>query len=147
MVFAASSGATLAMLLPIFDDVFGSSQGSDSSLDLGQAMSQTFLPRLEEFKESVLSRNTSTMMESAKSLPGAFLEGIHIASPSQALLAVIITIVSLILIKNIALFLQTFFIASVEEGMLRDLRVRVYSHLLKLDLGYFARSATKTSNV
>ena len=140
LVFAASSGATLAMLLPIFDDVFSSGQENTSSLDLGHAMRQTVLPQLEEFKNSLLGGDMSSMAESAKSIPGAFLEGIHIASPSQALLAVIITIVSLILIKNIAFFLQTFFIASVEEGMLRDLRVRVYSHLLKLDLGYFARS-------
>ncbi|MCK5785402.1 MAG: ATP-binding cassette domain-containing protein [Candidatus Sabulitectum sp.] len=140
LVFAASSGATLAMLLPIFDDVFSAGQENGSSLDLGQAMSQTLLPHLEGFKNSLFSWDTSSMLDNLRSIPGAFLEGIHMASPSQALLAVIITIVSLILIKNISLFLQTFFIASVEEGMLRDLRVRVYSHLLKLDLGYFARS-------
>ncbi len=140
LIFAASSGATLAMLLPIFDDVLGAREDTDSSLSLDQAMSQTFIPCLEEFSSSILSGNTSSTLEKAKALPGAFLEGIHISSPSQALLAVIITIVFLILIKNMAFFLQTFFIASVEEGMLRDLRVKVYSHLIKLDLGYFARS-------
>ena len=140
LIFAASSGATLAMLLPVFDDVLGAGGDTESSLSIEQAMSQTFIPRLEEFKSSLFSGDSSSTLENAKALPGAFLEGIHISSPSQALLAVIITIVSLILIKNIAFFLQTFFIASVEEGMLRDLRVKVYSHLLKLDLGYFARS-------
>ncbi|MCK5131826.1 MAG: ABC transporter ATP-binding protein [Candidatus Sabulitectum sp.] len=140
LIFAASSGATLAMLLPVFDDVLGAGEDTESSLSLEQAMSQTFIPRLEEFKSSFFSGDSSSILENAKALPGAFLEGIHISSPSQALLAVIITIISLILIKNMAFFLQTFFIASVEEGMLRDLRVKVYSHLLKLDLGYFARS-------
>lgn len=140
LIFAASSGATLAMLLPIFDDVFGTGGDPNSELSFEQAMLQTLIPRLGEFKNSVLSGDTSLILENAKAIPGAFLEGIHISSPSQALLAVIITMVSLILIKNIAFFLQTFFIAYVEEGMLRDLRVKVYSHLLKLDLGYFARS-------
>lgn len=140
LIFAASSGATLAMLLPIFDDVLGAREDTESTLSLDQAMSQTIIPRLKEFTSSFLSGDTSSILENAMALPGAFLEGIHISSPSQALLAVIITIISLIFIKNIAFFLQTFFIASVEEGMLRDLRVQVYSHLLKLDLGYFAKS-------
>ncbi len=140
LIFAASSGATLAMLLPIFDDVLGTREGTDSTLSVEQAMSQTLVPSFREFINSFSSGDSSSILESAKALPGAFLEGIHISAPSQALLAVIITIISLILIKNMAFFLQTFFVAYVEEGMLRDLRVRVYSHLLKLDLGFFARS-------
>ncbi|MEA3267222.1 MAG: ABC transporter transmembrane domain-containing protein, partial [Candidatus Fermentibacteria bacterium] len=140
LIFAASSGATLAMLLPIFDDVFGTREGTDSTLSIEQAMSQTLVPRFQEFTDSFSSGDSSSIFENAKALPGAFLEGIHISAPSQALLAVIITIVSLILIKNMAFFLQTFFVAYVEEGMLRDLRARVYSHLLTLDLGFFARS-------
>ncbi|MCK5840780.1 MAG: ATP-binding cassette domain-containing protein [Candidatus Sabulitectum sp.] len=140
LIFAASSGATLAMLLPIFDDVLGTREGTESTLSIEQAMSQTFVPSFRQFRDSFSSVDSSSILESAKALPGAFLEGIHISAPSQALLAVIITIVSLILIKNMAFFFQTFFVAYVEEGMLRDLRVRVYSHLLKLDLGFFARS-------
>jgi len=140
LIFAASSGATLAMLLPIFDDVFGAREDSVSTLSLEQAMSQTVLPRLQEFWDSVKGGSASSAVESIKTVPGAFLDGIHRSTPSQALLAVIVTIVSLILVKNLAFFLQTFFIASVEEGMLRDLRMKVYSHLLRLDLGFFSRS-------
>jgi subfamily B ATP-binding cassette protein MsbA len=139
LVFAASSGATLAMLLPVFDDVFGARDIAESTLSLKQAMSETLVPCLAGIRDSVLRGDTPSTMGNIKALPGAFLQGIHNSTPSQALLAVIITIVFLILLKNLAFFLQTFFIASVEEGMLRDLRVKVYSHLLKLDLGYFAR--------
>ncbi len=140
LIFAASSGATLAMLLPVFDDVFGTKEENISALSLEQAMSQTVVPELNGFWASVLHGDISSALESVKAVPGAFLDGIHRSTPSQALLAVIVTIVSLILIKNLAFFLQTFFIASVEEGMLRDLRMKVYSHLLRLDLGFFARS-------
>lgn len=149
LIFAVSSGATLAMLLPIFDDVLGAGENVESTLSLDRAMSQTLLPGLEELKNSISSGDTSLILENAKTLPGAFLEGIHISSPSQALLAVIITVISLIFIKNTAYFLQTFFIASVEEGMLRDLRVKVYSHLLKLDLGFFSvsRSGELTTRI
>jgi subfamily B ATP-binding cassette protein MsbA len=138
--FAGSSGATLAMIIPIFDNVLGADPDTASTLSLKQAMSQALSPHLDEFGSALLSGDTSLAFENARIIPGAFMEGISLSSPSQALLAVIIAIISLVFIKNAAYFLQTYFVASVEEGMLRDLRKQVFSHLLKLDLGYFARS-------
>lgn len=139
MIFAASSGATLAMILPIFDDVLGGNS-SESVLDLDQAMSTTVTPVFKEVGEHLSSWDLSSAAAAAAGIPGAFLNGLHAASPSQALLAVVITMVALIFLKNLSFFLQTFFVSSVEEGMLRDLRLKIYNHLLKLDLGYFARS-------
>lgn len=140
MLFAASSGATLAMILPIFDDILGGNPGEATTHDLGYAMSATVVPKIESAWNSLAGGHLSSAGAQAAGIPGAFLDGISLASPRQALLAVIITMVSMILIKNLSCFLQSFFVASVEEGMLRDLRLRVYSHLLRLDLGYFARS-------
>jgi len=138
--FAGSSGATLAMILPVFDDVLGADSTNLSSLSLQQAMSRALSPHLDQFGNAIGQHDAALVFESARSIPGAFMEGIHLSSPSQALLAVIIAIILLIFIKNAAFFLQTYFVASVEEGMLRDLRKQVFSHLLQLDLGYFARS-------
>lgn len=140
ILFAVSSGATLAMILPIFDDVLGARDPDGLSLDLGEAMSRTVTPEWESFTSSLSSGDMSGAGGALRNLPGAFMEGIHLSAPSQALLAVVIAVVFLILVKNLAQFFQTFFVASVEEGMLRDLRVRVYRHLLKLDLKYFAKS-------
>ena len=139
MVFAASSGATLAMILPIFDDVLGG-RDDQSVLSLEQAMSSALGPSLRSVEDGLSSGNLSAAGSALSHVPGAFLEGLHRASPSQALLAVIVTMVAMIFLKNLSFFLQTFFVTTVEEGMLRDLRLRVYNHLLKLDLGYFARS-------
>ena len=49
-------------------------------------------------------------------------------------------IVILIVFKNIAAVLQTFFLARVEQGVLFDLRRTLFGHILGLDLEYFARS-------
>lgn len=140
MLFAASSGATLAMILPIFDDILGANPGEATTHDLGYAMSATVVPKIGSAWNSLARGDFSSAAGHTADIPGAFLQGIGLASPRQALLAVIITMVSMILIKNLSCFLQSFFVASVEEGMLRDLRLRVYSHLLRLDLGYFAKS-------
>jgi len=140
LVFAASSGATLAMILPIFDDVLGEDDDSARNLDLGHAMSITVLPGLEEMSDAAMQGDLTRAATAAGKVPGAFMEGIHLSSRSQALLAVIITVVVMIFIKNVACFFQTYFVAAVEEGMLRDLRLKVYTHLLGLDLGFFSRS-------
>jgi subfamily B ATP-binding cassette protein MsbA len=139
MVFAASSGATLAMILPIFDDVLGEGAG-DSRLSLGEAFSLTVEPAAGEAWNALSGGRPGEAGVAASRLPGAFLDAMHLASPSQALLAVIAAMIAMILIKNLACFLETYFVSTVEEGMLRDLRLTVYNHLLKLDLGYFARS-------
>ncbi|MFA6619277.1 MAG: ABC transporter ATP-binding protein, partial [Candidatus Neomarinimicrobiota bacterium] len=139
MIFAASSGATLAIILPVFDDVLGG-RDDNSALSLGEAMSSTVTPQLHRAGEALSEWDVSEAGAALVSIPGAFLSCLHVASPSQALLAVIITMIAMIIIKNISYFLQTYFVSFVEEGMLRDLRLKVYSHLLKLDLGYFARS-------
>ena len=139
MIFAASSGATLAMILPIFDDVLGGRE-DQSVLTLEQAMSITAGQPLRRAGEALSSGDFAQVGSALSEVPGAFLEGLHQASPSEALLAVIITMIAMILLKNLSFFLQTYFVTTVEEGMLRDLRLRVYNHLLKLDLGYFARS-------
>lgn len=139
MIFAASSGATLAMILPIFDDVLGGRE-DQSVLSLEEAMSTTVGPRLDSVGEALTTGDISGAGIALAGVPGAFLNGLHQASPSQALLAVIITMIAMIFLKNLSYFLQTYFVTTVEEGMLRDLRLTVYNHLLKLDLGYFARS-------
>ncbi len=140
LVFAASSGATLAMLLPIFDDVLAPRDDLSSALTLSQSFSQHLQPEFASFTGAFSSGDPGLIFNKAEALPDAFMNVIHYSSPSQALLAVIIIMISLILIKNLAFFLQTFFIASVEEGMLRDLRLLVYKHMLRLDLGFYARS-------
>lgn len=139
MLFAASSGATLAMILPIFDDVLGGRE-DQYDLSLGQAMSETVEPKLAAAGEALSAGDFSLAGTELAGVPGAFMEALHRSSPSQALLAVIVTMVVMIFIKNLSFFLQTYFVSTVEEGMLRDLRLSVYNHLLKLDLGYFARS-------
>ncbi len=140
IVFAASSGATLAMILPIFDDVLGEREEGRPEMNLKRAMEESLSPVLTRIDASFSSGNLDDAGSAMTALPGAFMQGIHSASPSQALMAVIVTVVFLILVKNLAQFLQVFFVASVEEGMLRDLRFSVYRHLLRLDLKYFSRS-------
>jgi subfamily B ATP-binding cassette protein MsbA len=140
IMFALCSGASLGMILPVFDDVF--SRAGESST--GPGLVTLLRSRLDPSWDGIWSSLSRFDLPSAVSSGRAFGEAVrgclHSAPPSQTLVAVVAAIVALIMFKNVAGFLQTFFLARVEQGVLYDLRKKLYEHLLRLDLEFFARS-------
>ena len=78
-------------------------------------------------------------------LAGAFLN----ARPLVALERVCVFILLVLLIKNLADYLQAFLMVSVEQAAIRDLRSHLYSHLQDLSLAYYhgKRGGTLVSRV
>lgn len=62
--------------------------------------------------------------------------------PLVAIGRIIVLIVLVFLLKNVFLFARSYLMARVEQGVNRDLRNRVYDHLVALDLGFFGRTRT-----
>lgn len=147
-VFALSSGATIGMLLPVFDDVFTRTDENNTMENIGEYTGDNLFTLLDRnislhgkaFLDELLSLNPSGMFQSAKALFSSLRESLRLVPASQALIAIISTIILLILIKNFASFMQAFFMSRVEQGVLYDVRKMMYRHLLHLDLVYFARS-------
>lgn len=48
-----------------------------------------------------------------------------------------ILMIILFVLKNLFSYLQTYFMSIVEQGMIRDIRLELYTHFHKLSLGYF----------
>lgn len=142
VVFALSSGATLGMILPLFDDVLTHQAENGGSPDLAAAIRENAAEPWRSFSRSLLRGDPGSAFESLKDLGNALRQGLRRASPGQSLLAVILVVVGLILIKNLAAFMQAFHLTMVEERMLEDLRNRVYRHILQLHLGFFTGSRT-----
>lgn len=68
---------------------------------------------------------------------------VDLAGEPQAVVAgVIVFIVVVVACKSAADFARSYLAARVEQGVARDLRRRVYGHLLELDLGFFGRMRT-----
>ncbi len=53
------------------------------------------------------------------------------------LLYLCILIVIIFVLKNMFQYLQTFFMSTVDQGVIRDIRLELYRHFHKLSLGYF----------
>ena len=59
--------------------------------------------------------------------------------PLVAIGGIIVLIIAVFLVKNVFHFARTYLVARAEQGVNRDLRNRVYDHLLELDLSFFSR--------
>ncbi len=62
--------------------------------------------------------------------------------PLAAVQGIILFMMAVFLVKNVFQFLSSYLVARVEQGVTRDVRRRVYGHLLDLDLVFFGRTRT-----
>jgi subfamily B ATP-binding cassette protein MsbA len=112
LYFVASvlDGAMILFLIPLFKFLFGKS----GALAVGHS-------GLEQFIDRTL---------------GPVLAG---ATPSGAVLRVVGLLILTILVKNIAGYAAGQLSVAVQEGVVRDLRTRLFGHLMTLDLQLFQK--------
>jgi ATP-binding cassette, subfamily B, bacterial MsbA len=83
-------------------------------------------------------RTGSTQLEAlVDRMLAPLVEGL---SPAEAAGRLVILLVAGLLIKNSLSYLSSQITVRAQEGLVRDLRTRVFDHLLTLDLGYFQRT-------
>jgi subfamily B ATP-binding cassette protein MsbA len=62
------------------------------------------------------------------------------APPDEAIRGIIVFLLVVFAVKNVFDFLKTYLMARVQQGVTRDLRDRVYDHLLELDMAFFGKT-------
>src|SRR6267142_5504533 len=70
-------------------------------------------------------------------IAGPFLTA---GTPELALRNVVIVLLVALLLKNLTSYLASLGSVSIQEGVVRDLRIRLFRHLQTLPLGYFQRT-------
>jgi len=111
VISSVLDGFTFVLLIPFLRTLFG-----DAALP-AQGGSQV---------EAVLSK-----------IAGPFLQA---GAPEVALRNVVIVLLAALLLKNATGYLASVGSVAIQEGVVRDLRVRLFSHLQTLPLGYFQRT-------
>jgi ATP-binding cassette, subfamily B, bacterial MsbA len=61
-------------------------------------------------------------------------------APMAGLRNVLLILFAVFLVKNIALYVQMYTVAVIEQLVTRDLRNEIYEHLMAMDLGFFQRT-------
>jgi len=121
ILFSIFSGVSIYLAIPLLETLF--SQDYISALNkLGS--SSGFLSDLKNTFFSFLFRYV--------------FSGTH----SEALIKICIVIIIAFFLKNISGYLQAYFMAYVEQGLVKDIRNEVYKHLHTLSLGYFTSERT-----
>ena len=104
-------GFTLVMLVPLLKHLFGTA----GSLRAGSTQLEVLTDRLVD----------------------PLVAGL---SPGQAAGRLVVLLVVGLVLKNILSYASTQISVGTQEGLVRDLRTRLFSHLLTLDLGFFQRT-------
>ncbi len=111
-LYAALDAFSIVVLIPFLETVFGDGAAGEPD-------------RIDQALDFTVGRFVD-------------LEG----EPQAVVGGIIVFILVLVAVKNAVEFVRAYLSARVEQGVTRDLRNRVYGHLLQLDLAFFGRVRT-----
>lgn len=126
LIFAILNGVSVYLSIPLLDTLFN--QGVQDVQQTAVSKGSSFLPEI--------------IVSIKDSISNAFNSFVFSGSKLDALFKICIIIFSAFLLKNIAGYLQAYFLIYVEQGLVRDLRDNAYKHLHTLPLSFFKKERT-----
>jgi subfamily B ATP-binding cassette protein MsbA len=127
-MFTALSGATVWLLTPLMRTVFLSQQIDPGTVPVGED------PVSGELGVSGKSLDLSGLRERIQARTFELFSG---KSPLDTLKRLCLAILLVILLRNLFSYFQAYFITFLKEGIIRDVRNQLFSHLQFLSLHYF----------
>ncbi len=140
LLFALFSGASLGMILPLFDDVLNRSGDSAAGKDFSDLLADNVSKPLEKMISDVFVLDIQEAVTAASEVVAGLKRSLREAPPDQVLLGVIAALVFILILKNILGFMQIFFLSRAEQGVVKDIRKKLYDHLLNLDMAFFTKA-------
>ncbi len=126
---ALLDGASIYLSIPLLDTLFqqkGVSEGSSVALQ----------------KSGINSNGDFWIVQEVNRLLNEIQTFIFGGSVSEVLIKICLLIIIAFLGKNLFGYLQAYFLAFVEQGVIKDLRNQAYRHLHKLPMSYFKNEKT-----
>ncbi len=153
--FAALDAFSFVLLIPFLGTVFGSiPEAGSGGPEAGPGSPEAGSASPEAGPESVagggsestagggsLAGEPDAIRRAMDATVGRFVD-LDGGDPLAAVTGIIVFIVAVVACKNVVDFLRAYLTAKVEQGVTRDLRNRVYGHLLELNLSFFGRTKT-----
>jgi len=134
---ALFSGASLGMILPLFDDVLVREDAAEQHDDLLPTLRKNTGEAFSRFGSALVSIRPGDAVAAGGDVVEGLRDSFRESDPRQVLMAIIAGLVSIVLLKNILGFMQIFFLSRAEQGVVADIRGQLYAHLLKLDMGFY----------
>ncbi|MCL4551178.1 MAG: ATP-binding cassette domain-containing protein [Bacteroidetes bacterium] len=125
--YAVLNGVSIYMIIPLLDTLF---QGNGT-----QTQIKTVSP-------SISAPVTNWFSQTFDDIIGIVKGYIFSGDTQSILLKICILIIILFFLKNVFGYLQAYFLAFVEQGMIRNLRNEAYMHLHRLPMSFFKNEKT-----
>jgi ATP-binding cassette, subfamily B, bacterial MsbA len=126
MLFAIFNGVSIYLTIPLLDTLFQESANRDLPAETTSI----------ERAKGILPEWINNLQESVTDTFNSF---VFAGTKTDALLKICFLVLIAFFAKNIFGYLQAYFLAYVEQGSMRDLRDRAYSHLHQLPMSYFKK--------
>ncbi len=129
ILYALLNGASVYLTIPLLDTLFQESLKSGA-------------PKIVEKSPASTSIMPDWITRIINDVSNSFKEFIFSGDTSEILLKICALILIAFLGKNIFGYLQAYFLAYVEQGVIKDIRNKAYRHLHKLPMGFFKNEKT-----
>lgn len=127
ILYAVLNGASVTLTIPLLDTLFGQSQSVSTEQVIQKTMKVPGMNVLDNLEELVTT---------------SFKEIVFSGTQNQIIVKICLLLFITFSLKNIFGYLQSYYLAFVEQGMIRDLRNEAYFHLHKLPMSYFKNEKT-----
>ena len=127
ILYAVLNGASVTLTIPLLDTLFGQSQTVPTERVIQKTIKAPALSVVDNLEETI----TTT-----------FKEIVFSGTQNQIIFKICLLLFIAFSLKNIFGYLQSYYLAFVEQGMIRDLRNEAYFHLHKLPMSYFKNEKT-----
>jgi subfamily B ATP-binding cassette protein MsbA len=122
VLFSLMNGLSIYLTIPLLDTLFNQ-KNEEIIKKASRTPGASILP--------------GWLTDAANSIKESFQQYVLSGSVEEVLLKISILIVLAFILKNIFSYIASYFIAYVEQGIIRDIRNDLYSHILKLPLTFF----------
>ncbi|MEN8209224.1 MAG: ABC transporter ATP-binding protein [Candidatus Fermentibacteria bacterium] len=137
VLFALFSGASLGMILPLFDTVFARTDTVEEKCDFLPSIRQNTSEPLSRMSSELLSLHFGGAVSAGEDILTGVRNSLYESDPQQVLIVIVIGLILIVLIKNTLGFMQVFFLSKAEQGVVASVRGSLYNHLLQLDMGFY----------
>jgi len=144
ILFALFNGASVYLTIPLLSTLFQEGQPQQHTV---QNSSEINIPKTDSANVQTKNNNSSGFIphwlsDPVNNISRSFKNYILSGTVNQILLKICLLILIAYLMKNIFGYLQAYFLAYVEQGVIKDIRNAAYSHLHKLPMSYFKQEKT-----
>jgi len=134
-IFAGLDAFSFALFIPFLNNLLADPASGGGSVESGVGVEGVAAPISGGIPEGGTGATLDRLLDGTV---GRFVD--LQADPQDAIKGIILFILVVFALKNVFDFAKTYLMDRVQQGVTRDLRDRVYDHLLDLDMAFFGRT-------